>query len=938
MFLKSLEIFGFKSFADKTRLDFSDGITSLLGPNGCGKSNIVDAIKWVLGEQSTKTLRAGRMEDVIFNGTDTRKPMTMAEVTLVISNEQHYLTIDDSEIEIKRRIFRSGESEYYLNREKVLLKNIRELFMDTGVGKSAYSILEQGKIDQILSTKPEDRRYIFEEAAGISRYKVQGKEAERKLIKTDENIAQVDTILQEVKRTYELKKNQAERCSRYNALVKEKFSLEVDVQLSSVQTYAMLSDAKTEELKQKKQEWENSNVSLSGIDTVIEEMQENLRNQIASRAGMQTELKRLEEEHRGKQSLLDLLSGRLKDFLLTKDSALQKAEAIKEKLERNDQEISSYQAKVADLVQQKKEVKDEIASMELSLRKAQQLIIDQNKEITDQEQAARDLEDAYGKLAHELEELTDSIVLQLDEKLRQSDYSVDKRVAAREELRQTLDHFVQSVKEQQQRLSRLEGLDASALVSMVSKDLDSNLKNLLRVEKLLASYDAVIPTFVDDFVTSDGIVTRKRTVDSNMKDNRKAVNLARERISFLRDKNSKLGVQCDDYRDNIYDLNLTDKDIEGRIEAQNIAIEKTKRASEELKLDYSDRMHESQDALQRVDETQTSIRECEAEMDQIAAKGVTLSEQLGQKIEDINNLTEAVKMKQNQKNDSYQRLEQLRRDNDRLELQIEQLGEMIKKIYTDFFDNYGKSLNEYEERLKDDLGDTTILKNRLEEVKKDLGKLGYINQMAEDEFNEAKQQYDFLTTQMNDLLKAKGDLQEVLGDITKESTDLFQSTYQQISQNFQLIFKRLFGGGRAELQLSDPDNVLESGIEILAQPPGKKLTALSLLSGGERSMTAVALLFATYQVKPSPFCILDEIDAALDDRNIGFFLSVLDDFSKDSQFIIITHNKHTVIGSTTLLGVTQVEAGVSKTVSYKLGALEGEPVILNDKNESVEFE
>ncbi len=208
MFLKSLELYGFKSFPDKVSLEFADGITSLLGPNGCGKSNIVDAIKWVLGEQSTKTLRAGKMEDVIFNGTDNRKPLQVAEVSLVISNEEHHLPLDDPEVEIKRRIFRTGESEYYLNKNRVLLKNIRELFFDTGVGKSAYSILEQGKIDQILSSKPEDRRFIFEEAAGISRFKVQSQEAERKLVRTDENILQVETILKEVKRTYETKKNQ----------------------------------------------------------------------------------------------------------------------------------------------------------------------------------------------------------------------------------------------------------------------------------------------------------------------------------------------------------------------------------------------------------------------------------------------------------------------------------------------------------------------------------------------------------------------------------------------------------------------------------------------------------------------------------------------------------------------------------------------------------
>jgi len=938
VFLKYLEIFGFKSFADKTRLYFADGITSLLGPNGCGKSNIVDAIKWVLGEQSTKTLRASKMEDIIFNGTDKRKPMQMAEVTLVISNEQNLLNIDKSEIEIKRRVYRSGESEYYINRERALLKNIRELFMDTGVGKSAYSILEQGKIDQILSTRPEDRRYIFEEAAGISRYKVQSKEAERKLTRTDENIAQVDTILQEVKRTYETKKGQAERCMKYNTLVKEKFTLEVDVQLSSVQTYVMLKDAKTEELKQKKEEYQNKNVSLSGIDTIIEEMQNNLRSQINSRTNMQTELKRLEEEHRGKQSLLDLLSKRLKEFLLAQDAALEKAQAIQEKIQRNQEEIESYTRKIDDYHQQKAEVQSEIDTLVKSLNKAKDLINGQNQEIKETETLIHTLEASYEELSRSLEKITDAIVLQLDEKLRQSGYSATKRSEARSALDRAIEHYKKSVQGQRDMLPKLADLSSQALMDKVDADAQQNEKNFLQIEILLRQYDTTIPTFFDDFVKSDGIVTEKRNLDTSMKENRKKVAQSRERVDFLRSQNQKLTAQSDEYRKNIYDLRITLTDIDGRIESQKTAISKNKSTFEELKLDYSDRLSERETAKARVDETQENIRSCEAEMDSIADRGVELSEQLGKKVEEISNLTNEVEMKQNQKNDSYNKIEDLRRDTDRLEMQIEQLGELIKKIYTDFYDNYGKSLNEYEERIKEDLGDTTILKNRLDEVKKELGKLGYINQMAEDEFNEAKQQYDFLTGQLNDLMKAKSDLEVVLADITQQSEELFSTTYKQISNNFQTMFKRLFGGGRAELQLSDPDNILESGIEILAQPPGKKLQTLSLLSGGERSMTAVAMLFATYQVKPSPFCILDEIDAALDDRNIGFFLSVLTDFSKDSQFIIITHNKHTVIGSKTLLGVTQIEAGVSTTISYKIGSLEGAPVILNDKDENVDID
>jgi Chromosome segregation ATPases len=271
---------------------------------------------------------------------------------------------------------------------------------------------------------------------------------------------------------------------------------------------------------------------------------------------------------------------------------------------------------------------------------------------------------------------------------------------------------------------------------------------------------------------------------------------------------------------------------------------------------------------------------------------------------------------------------------------LENIDQQIADLYTQYFNTYSRSLKEFESRLEaEDLPEQILVENELKEIKKQLDSIGpNINHMAEDDFKETKERYDFYNSQLNDLLKAKADLVKVLEDIQEKSKELFTKTYKEISDNFQTMFKRLFNGGKAEVILQDPENVLESGIDIFAQPPGKKLISLSLLSGGERSMTAVALLFATYMVKPSPFCILDEIDAALDDRNIGYFLSVLEDFGKSSQFIIITHNKHTVLGSQSLLGVTQMEAGVSTTVSYKLSRIEGQPVILDDTDKEVDFD
>ncbi len=929
-------MFGFKSFADKTKLEFSDGITSLLGPNGCGKSNIVDAVKWVLGEQSTKTLRAGKMEDVIFNGTDKRNQLQMAEVILIINNEGRHLNIDLSEIEIKRRVFRSGESEYYLNKNRVLLKNIKELFFDTGVGKSAYSILEQGKIDQILSTRPEDRRYIFEEAAGISRFKQQSKEAQRKIDRTDENIAQVDIILREVKRTYESKKTQAAKCFKYNEYNKVKFNLEVEVQLSTVKSYLMLKKDKQTRLSTLDQEIQNNSVSLSGLDTVISEMQDELRENTSNRVETQTELKRLEEQHKGKTEYIELLNNHYKEALISKQASHDKALALEDKVQINEEEIKDKYIRIEKLKTEALELDVDIVKLEKSFESAKSLIIKQAQEISELEERIEEYDEVYNSLILQLNNITEAIVVQLDSKLSDSGYSIDVRKRIRTRIDDKLNHIISAINNQINLINQLNSLDGTALAIKVEKDNRVNLDNLNNLKSLLAQYDLAIPSFIDDFISSDGVVSKKHQLDKKILSNRQNVIIYRNQISYFRIDNEKSNEQCSDYKDNISELKIMLEQINGSIGENTVAISTIRRSNDELKLEYNDRLIEAKSAAEKAESHQDTIRVTEAAMDDIAQKGISLSQKLEELIEIIEGKSNSIDMKQNQKNAAFDLVNQLRREKDQSELQIQSIGEMVDQIYSNFFENYSKNLAEFEDKLEQELEDPKILRNKLEEVKKDISRLGYINQMAGDEFEEAKQQYDFLSTQINDLLKAKADLENVVLRITTESEERFLITYKQISENFQAMFRRLFGGGRAEVKLSDPDNILESGIEILAQPPGKKLTNLSLLSGGERSMTAVGLLFATYQVKPSPFCILDEIDAALDDRNIGFFLSVLEEFSRDSQFIIITHNKHTVTGSRTLLGVTQIEAGVSTTVSYKIGVEKGSPVILNTNDEEVD--
>ncbi|NLA97229.1 MAG: AAA family ATPase [Spirochaetales bacterium] len=940
MFLKSLEIYGFKSFADKVNLEFSDGITSLLGPNGCGKSNIVDAIKWVLGEQSTKTLRAGRMEDVIFNGTDTRKPLQVAEVSLVISNEERHLGIEEAEVEIKRRIFRNGESEYYLNRNRVLLKNIRELFYDTGVGKSAYSILEQGKIDQILSSKPEDRRYIFEEAAGISRFKVQSIEAERKLAKTDENILQVETILKEVKRNYETKKNQAAKAISYRNLKKEQFSLEVDVQLSTLKSYLLLRESKIEQKERHERDYEAQKGSLSNCDQEIEQMQDQLRTLGSERITMQTELQRLDEAIKGKADKLDLLTQRFRDFLQQKDQAASRSQVILEHIERDTSEIDQKLDEMADIDASVVQLEEEMARNQKALDASRAMLLGHNEEIAGLEAKNLRLDETLEELSLRIKELTDIIVIQLEEKLKQSGYNLQKKQAARADLVEGIEHVKKTLEEQMQFLKQLThtALSSQDLVERQIQFHQSLGIALGRIQTLFQTYEAMQPSFLDELISPEGTISEKHRLDDRMLSIRKQVQSNRERIAYLREENVRLSQEIERYQDSFGDQKVAMNQLLSQKSAAKEWVSKLQRSVTEQEYQYKDALKLAETAQERIYETQEDIRSVEGEVKESKSRIASLNADLKELILVIEEQSNQIRAKQNQKNERYEELQNLRSEKEKLELQIDQLASNVASLYTNFFDNYGKSLKEFEGRMSEETADIPVLKARLDEVRKSIDGMGYINQMAEEEFGEVKEQYDFLTKQLDDLNKAKADLDSVVLQIKSRSEELFLASYKQISQNFQEMFRRLFGGGRAELTLVDPQNVLESGIDILAQPPGKKLTHLALLSGGERSMTAVALLFATYLVKPSPFCILDEIDAALDDRNIGYFLSVLEEFARKSQFIIITHNKHTVMGSQTLLGVTQMEAGVSTMVSYRIGNFKGEQVILNEQQQAVSFD
>ena len=924
MFLKSLEIFGFKSFAERTHIEFADGITALLGPNGCGKSNVVDAVKWVLGEQASKAMRADKMEDVIFNGTESRKALNVAEVTLTIANDNGLLNLDMSEIAIKRRLYRSGESEYYINNAPVKLKDIRELFWDTGVGKTAYSVMEQGKIDQILSSKPEERRYIFEEAAGITRFKVRGAEAERKLEKTEENMRQIEGILGEVKRSYETLKVQADKTVKYRTLRESVFENELDIQLLRLKGFTQDRDRRTsdiEDVRKKrdniKDEIDTINLSLEQNMDVVNSMEEKLidyQKQIYGLAVEKNEKdkqsKLLVERQNEVKSKLAQLEGR-------KMATENRVESLREDADAQDEIVRDLNRRLGDIEKNIQSFEDNIAIAGSRISDNDLLSARYEAEID-----AFDRERA--RMETELEAITEDIVTELDKKLRDAGYSS----RSRSEAEAAVDAVVGQLKVLVSGRKNIFN-DFAQLHNPAEQDTRrfadnavasfTELENLLgKLASAIETYRATSPLFIDEFLAPEGIITRKRAIDEQIQQNRVSINEKRELIGTLKAENVELVHKIDEYRKTLEGLRLSRVQMKTQGEAaeEQARLIRRELASQEAALrELENELYTEQ---KRLEDIREQISEIESDLASIEYKGKTLTAELEKLESDISSRNSDVSSKQNALKARTAEMGKVQGQLEKLHMDLAMSETEIRNIKENFREAHSRDLMEFEERMFTINTPAGDLREKLAVSRQSLKDLGSVNLMAVEEFAETKERYDFLNGQIADLQKARDDLRRITEEIRAESTELFLATYNKIKKNFHNMFRRLFGGGRGEIRLVDPQNVLESGIDIFAQPPGKKLENISLLSGGEKSMTAVSLLFATYMVKPSPFCLLDEIDAALDEQNVTRFVNALREFANVSQYIVITHNKKTVMGAGTMLGVTMEESGITKVIAIKL--------------------
>jgi len=945
VFLKSVEIFGFKSFADRVSIEFSEGISALLGPNGCGKSNVVDAIKWVLGEQSSKTLRAEKMEDVIFNGTETRKALNVAEVTLLISNDAGILELDMPEIAIKRRLYRSGESEYFINNAQVKLKELRELFFDTGIGKTAYSIMEQGKIDQILSNKPEERRYLFEEAAGITKYKVRGAEAERKLSRTEENMRQVESILSEVKRSHDSLKVQSEKTIKYRELKGQVFDLELDMQLLKLRGLMESSNAAEDKLKSREESRQNL---TDEIDTINESLEENLdlvNNMESDLIESQKKLYGIDLERSGKESQERMLKERRIEIQKQAEACILKEENLKKKIEEINKQIQERNTEFEESSLRVKETEKNIEGFEKNIETAANRIAENEKQITASEIKADEGESLLTDLQEELREITDDIVNQLDTRLKETGYSLVERQDAEKHVLELLERFkIQHDGKKQlfadaEKTSAAEDEGSKRLIGSAGDFFSDSIDKIDEIKKAFISYKETIPTFIDEFLAPEGIIVRKRDIDSRIEENRQMIQAMREKAKSLREENKKLTIRIEEYRKTLEELKMTKVRMETRLKAVAEAVRLLERDLHEQQNLVAENRNDLESFNSRLENIVKQLKGIESEKAALKKEEEKLQKELSRLENGISKRNVDMKSREKKLKVKMENLGKLHQQLESLHIEISNVNIEIKNVYDNFRDRHSRDLSDYDSRIYELPGEVKDYRDKLSARKDQLKALGSVNLMAPEEFEEIRERYEFLNNQIEDLNQAREDLKKITDQIRTESTELFIETYNKIRKNFHVMFRRMFGGGRAELRLVDPDHVLTSGIEIYAQPPGKKLENIALLSGGERSLTAVGMLFATYMVKPSPFCILDEIDAALDEANVGRFVNTLMEFGKTSQFIVITHNKKTVAGAGALLGVTMEESGISKAVSIRInnsGIIQEEETPEEDDEEKAE--
>jgi chromosome segregation protein len=909
MHLKSLNIVGFKTFADETEIAFDPGFTAVVGPNGCGKSNIVDSVKWVFGEKSAKGLRGEKMDDVIFHGTENRRAAGFSEVSILFDNQDHYFNIDYPSVKITRRLYPDGENEYYLNDIRSARKDVEKTLLDTGIGKSSYSILEQGRVDQILNSKPEERRAIFEEAAGVSRFKLDRKEAMKKLDDTNQNLLRIQDIMSSMLKEMEVKEKQSEKAESY-------FKLKQDLDESDKNLrYLKLTDYKKR---------------MKKSDEDLQEIRDKNKNLLSLIQVETGQISEKEKEKEAKEKEIADIDKKLFDHL-------SRTQIQKEKISKNKTFIAEYDVRLNEIGTLLDAENDSTVKLEHD-RKNIEIEVEHEKEV--QVQLGNEIQKLI-ELKHSIEAQIKNEEEQISQKETRIIENEKRHISLRESQKQIIQELIQELeikKKESQSSEHKRNEDKSLLLSRLDSyqmHLATSLSYLqeskygeVRSElgKLdiqhyrgeLVSFLEREDSFRDLLFDKDGVLSKKEVVDQEIED----LLLENENLTRnIRESQAAIvnfRIYLDDTKNNIVELEKRMLETQGKIE--NYA-RQTK--------DLEARLVEIHKRISHTKEQEAGIREkrehlekevltLEREIEESYQEFLSMSKILESEKETLQGLLEEIQgLKANisKNQEVFQTLLPLLSEKERLSSGLKvQIDSLVEELYND----YSITDTELEVEKRELTLDQKVEERKLRSSKSEIQLLGSINPLAIEEYRNIKEIFEHNQKQKSDIESSKRDIEEVLKRINEESEKLFQETFEKIKANFQETFSTLFNGGRATLELTEKEDSLNSGVEIMAEPPGKHVQNLRLLSGGEKSLTAIALLFAIYMVKPSPFCFLDEIDAALDEANKLRFCQILDRFKDKTQFIVVSHAQSTISRANAIFGVTNEEPGISKIVSLRL--------------------
>lgn len=913
MYLKSLNIVGFKTFADETEVLLDPGFTAVVGPNGSGKSNIVDALKWVFGEKSAKGLRGDKMDDVIFHGSEARKPAGFAEVSVVFDNSSKLIKMDYPTIKLTRRLYADGNNEYLINDSRVQRKEIEKILLDTGIGKSSYSIMEQGKVDRILHSKPEERRLIFEEAAGISRFKMERQEALKKLSDTNQNLLRIQDIMNTMKKEMEVKEKQAEKAEEYFRLKQELDETDKIIRYIKFSTLTRKFETSENELKEIKEKnrvllemisaetgrIEELDHQKSDLEKKVAEIDKKLLDHLT-----QTQIQKDKVES-NKGIILDY-SDRISDIResLTKEESAQSLLQIeKEKLEKEaidlEGESKSLELGIEDLRKNKTEIESKIEAENTSI---------QEKETKIQSNDKRHVE-----LRERLKEVIFDLISQLESRKKEAQSTEAERNRLKELLLGEADRIHSVEAELKSALDSYSGEETKNKISYLAGKLETE-----KFRSQLGEYFSLEDSIRSLLFDRDGFLSQKEGLDQEIED------LILENENLTRSiKESGLAIEslreeAENIREKIVYL---EKRILELNSERNAKLESGKSLSERIE-ETQKRILAAQESIKTLGfkktEFEKEVIELEQQIENRYNEFLEMSRALDSEKEALRNIVKEIQGLKNeiQKNqEDYKNLFPILTEKEKaVSVYKVQLESFSEELYND----YSISEQELADEFKDKKPEKGESETKLKRLKSDIQMLGSINPLSIEEYRNVKEIYEHHRTQKEDIERSKNDITEILKNINEESEKLFRETFERIKENFQETFSTLFNGGRAMLELVDGEDSLNAGIEIMAEPPGKHVQNLRLLSGGEKSLTAIALLFAIYMVKPSPFCFLDEIDAALDEANKLRFCQILDKFKDKSQFVVITHAQSTIHRANSIFGVTNEEPGISKIISLRL--------------------